>query len=170
MSLTDHLTNTPPHLHTCITMSTTMVFRASLSNTHRLFFKIILVATALSRQFKNIYVLSGFHYEKHKEFIQAIVVLSRVIADRKLHLIYGGDNQGLSKLVLEVIFIKGSQVLSSISKALKPLRCLHNPLTGKELVFPSMQERIFEMLNHADSFIFWLGDLATIEVLITFVS
>ena len=128
------------------------------------------MATALSRQFKNIYVLSRFHYEKYQEFIQAIIVLSRVIADKKLHLIYGGDNQGLSKVVSEVIFIKGSQVPSIISKALKPLKCFPSPLTGKELVFPSMQERIFEMLNHADSFIFLVGDLATIEVLITFVS
>ncbi|KAH9779059.1 Anaphase-promoting complex subunit 6 [Citrus sinensis] len=31
-----------------------------------------------------------------------------------------------------------------------------------------MQERISEMLNHADTFIFLLGDLATLEALITF--
>ena len=33
-----------------------------------------------------------------------------------------------------------------------------------------MQERITELLNHADAFIFLLGDLATLEALITFAS
>ena len=33
-----------------------------------------------------------------------------------------------------------------------------------------MQERISEMLNHADAFIFLLGDLTTLEALITFAS
>ena len=45
-------------------------------------------------------------------------------------------------------------MLGIILKALKPLGCLPNPSTGEELVISSMQERIFEMLNHADAFIF----------------
>ncbi|KAK9204434.1 hypothetical protein WN943_014694 [Citrus x changshan-huyou] len=66
------------------------------------------MAAFSSKQFKNICVLSGFHYGKYKEFIQATVDLDRVIADRKLHLVYGGGDHGLSKLVLEAVFIIGS--------------------------------------------------------------
>ena len=51
-----------------------------------------MVAT-LNRQFKNIYVLFGFHYGKYKEFVQAIVNLGPVITERKLDLIYGGGDQ-----------------------------------------------------------------------------
>ena len=41
---------------------------------------------------------------------------------------------------------------------------------GEELVVSSMQERISQMLNHANTFIFLPGDLATLEALITYAS
>ena len=41
---------------------------------------------------------------------------------------------------------------------------------GEELVVSSMQERISEMLNHTNAFIFLSGDLTTLEALITFAS
>ncbi|KAK9233057.1 hypothetical protein WN943_023306 [Citrus x changshan-huyou] len=80
------------------------------------------------------------HRSGHKEFVQAAVDLGRAIAERKLHLVYRGGD-------------RGSDV----------------PI-GEELVVSSMQERITEMLNHADAFIFLPGDLATLEALITFAS
>ncbi|KAK9187441.1 hypothetical protein WN944_018836 [Citrus x changshan-huyou] len=128
------------------------------------------MAASSSRQFKNICVLSGFHYGKYKEFIQADVDLGHDITERKLHLVYGGGDRGLSKLVLEAVFIIGNQVLGIIPQTLKPLRCMSDVPIGEELVVSSMQERITEMLNHADAFIFLLGDLATLEALITFAS
>ena len=59
-------------------------------------------------------------------------------------------------------------MLGIIRKALKHLGCLPNPPTREELVVSGMKERISEMLNHADAFIFLSGDLATLETLITF--
>ena len=47
---------------------------------------------------------------------------------------------------------------------------MSGPPIGEELVVSSMQERLSEMMNHADAFIFLLGDLATFEALITFAS
>ena len=79
------------------------------------------MAATPNRQFKNICVIFGFNYDKHKEFVKAAIDLSRSIAERKLHLAYGGGNQGLSKLVSEAVFIRGSQVLSIIPRALKLL-------------------------------------------------
>ncbi|KAH9734820.1 hypothetical protein KPL71_017519 [Citrus sinensis] len=128
------------------------------------------MAASSSRQFKNICVLSGFHYGKYKEFVQAPVDLGRAIAERKLHLVYGGGDRGLSKLVLEAIFIRGNQVLGIIPQALKSPGCVSDVPIGEELVVSSMQEQISEMLNHADAFIFLPGDLATLEALITFAS
>ena len=128
------------------------------------------MATSSSKQFKNICVLSGFHYGKYKEFVQAAVDLGRVIAERKLHLVYGGGERGLSRLVSEAVFTRGSQVLGIIPKPMKPLVCLSGPPIGKELVVSSMQERISEMMNHADAFIFLPGDLATFKALFTFAS
>ncbi|KAK9226372.1 hypothetical protein WN943_011419 [Citrus x changshan-huyou] len=84
-------------------------------------------------QFKNICVLFGFNYGKPKEFVEAIIDLGRSIAERKLHLVYGGGNRGLSKLVSEAAFFRGSQVLGIISRVLKPLGSLSDSPTGEEL-------------------------------------
>ena len=59
-------------------------------------------------------------------------------------------------------------MLGIIPQALKPLGCLLDQPTRKEIVVPSKQERIFEMLNHVDAFIFLPRDLAILEALITF--
>ncbi|KAH9704471.1 hypothetical protein KPL70_011476 [Citrus sinensis] len=107
-------------------------------------------AATPNRQFKNICVLSGFTYGKHKEFVEAAIDLGRSIAARKLHLVYGGGNRGLSKMVLEVAFIRGSQVLGIIPRVLKPLGSSSDSSTGEELVVS--------------------GDLATLEALITLAS
>ncbi|KAK9230108.1 hypothetical protein WN944_023075 [Citrus x changshan-huyou] len=128
------------------------------------------MAATSSNQLKNICVLSGFRYGKYKEFLQAAIDLGRVITERKLHLVYGGGERGLSKLVSEAVFVQRSQVLCIIPKALKPLGCLPDSPAGEELVILGMQERISEMLNHADAFIFLPRDLATLEALITFTS
>ena len=50
-------------------------------------------------------------------------------------------------------------MLGIIPKALKPLGYLPDQPTEEELVVPGMLERISEMLNHADAFIFLSGDL-----------
>ncbi|KAK9185066.1 hypothetical protein WN943_025419 [Citrus x changshan-huyou] len=128
------------------------------------------MASTPNRQFKNICVLSRFNYGKHKEFVEAAVDLGRSIAERKLHLVYGEGNRGLSKLVSEAAFVRGSQVLGIIPRVLKLLGSLSDSPTGEELVISGMQERITEMLNHADAFIFLPGDLATLEALITLAS
>ena len=73
-------------------------------------------------------------------------------------------------MVSEAAFVRGSQVLGIISRALKLLGSLFDSSTREELVVSSMQERITEMLNHADAFIFLPGDLATLEAFITLAS
>ncbi|KAK9185040.1 hypothetical protein WN943_025393 [Citrus x changshan-huyou] len=100
------------------------------------------MAATPNRQFKNICVLSGFNYGKHKEFVEAAVDLGRSIAERKLHLVYGGGNRGLSKLVSEAAFVRGRQVLGIIPRVLKPLGSLSDSPTREELVVSGMQERI----------------------------
>ena len=102
--------------------------------------------------------------------IPRAIDLGRSIAERKLHLVYGGGNQGLSKLVSEAAFVRVSQVLGIIPRALKPLGSLSDSPTREKLVVSCMQEIIIELLNHADAFIFLPGDLATLEALITLVS
>ena len=107
-----------------------------------MFLRSIPIAATPNKQFKNICVLSGFNYGKHKEFVETTIDLDRSIAERKLHLVYGRGNRGLSKLVSEVVFVRGSQVLDIIPRALKLLGSLSDSPTGEELVVSGMQERI----------------------------
>ena len=109
------------------------------------------MAATPNRQFENICVLSGFNYRNYKEFVEAAINLGRSIAERKLHLVYGEGNRGLSKLVSKAAFVRESQVLGIIPRALKPLGSLSYSPTGEELVVSGMQERITEMLNHTDT-------------------
>ncbi|KAK9214612.1 hypothetical protein WN944_006605 [Citrus x changshan-huyou] len=67
------------------------------------------MAATPNKQFKNICVLSGFNYDKHKEFVEAAIDL-------------------------EAAFVKGSQVSGIIPRALKSLGNLSDSLTGEELV------------------------------------
>ena len=53
-------------------------------------------------------------------------------------------------------------MLGIILRALKPLGSLSDSPIGEELVVSGMQERIIEMLNHGDAFIFLPGDLSTL--------
>ena len=92
------------------------------------------MAATLNRQFNNICVLSTFNYGKHKEFVEAPINLGRSVVERKFHLGYGGGNRGLSKFISEAAFVRGSQVLSIIPRALKPLGSLSDSSTGEELV------------------------------------
>ena len=170
-NFTHYLTSTPSYLQLCIIISFTKIFKYELFfNTLKLFFRIVAMTTTSNRQFKNVCVLYGFRYKKYKEFVQTGVDLSRVLAERKIHLIYGGGDWKLSRLVSEAVHTKGSQVLSIIPKTLKPLGCLPSSPIGEELVVSSLHERISNMLNYADTFISVLGDLATLETLITFTS
>ncbi|KAK9225767.1 hypothetical protein WN943_010811 [Citrus x changshan-huyou] len=73
-------------------------------------------------------------------------------------------------MISEAAFVRGSQVLGIISRVLKLLGSSSDSPTGEELVVSSMQERITEMLNHVDAFIFLPGDLAILEALITLAS
>ncbi|KAK9177533.1 hypothetical protein WN944_029556 [Citrus x changshan-huyou] len=76
-------------------------------------------------------VLSGFNYSKYKEFIEAAIDHGRSIAARKLQLVYGGGDRGLSKPVSKAAYIRGSQMLGIIPKTLRPLGCLSDSPTEK---------------------------------------
>ena len=76
-------------------------------------------------------MLSGFHYGKYKEFIQVAVDLGCVIIKTKLHLVYRGGERGFSRLISEVVFTIGIQVLGIIPKVIKPLGCMSSPPIGE---------------------------------------
>jgi len=67
---------------------------------------------------KNICVFGGSSLGKEKEFLESANHLGWVLAERKIHLVYGGGSLGLMGGVSIAVFLGGSQVLGVVPKAL----------------------------------------------------
>jgi predicted Rossmann-fold nucleotide-binding protein len=70
---------------------------------------------SLSNHIRNIYVVGGSSPGKEKEFLESANHLGRVLAERKIHLVYRRGSLGLMGMSIAV-FLKGSQVLGSSPK------------------------------------------------------
>jgi uncharacterized protein (TIGR00730 family) len=111
---------------------------------------------------KNICVFGGSNPRKEKEFLESANHLGRVLAERKIHLVYGGGSLGLMGGVSIAIFLGGSQVLGVVLKALAEGDIIGKTV-GEELQVSTMSERLSIMFNHVDAFIALLGGLGTLE-------
>ncbi|XVE83419.1 hypothetical protein DITRI_Ditri16bG0087400 [Diplodiscus trichospermus] len=85
-----------------------------------------------------------------------------MLAKRKIHLVYGGGSLGLLGCVSTATHVGGSQVLGII-----PTVLAKGNFAGKtvreELRVPTMQDRIWKMLNNFDVFIALPGGIGTLE-------
>jgi len=111
---------------------------------------------------KNICVFDGSSPGKEKEFLESANHLGRVLAERKIHLVYGGGSLGLMGGVSIAAFLGGNQVLEVIPKALAEGYIIGKTV-GEELQVFVMSERLSVMFNHADVFIALPGGLGTLE-------
>ena len=76
------------------------------------------MAGSSSHQIRNICVFGGSSPGKEKEFLELANHLGQVLAERKIHLVYGGGNIGLMGGVSIAVFLGGNHVLGVIPKAL----------------------------------------------------
>jgi len=120
------------------------------------------MASSSSHHIRNICVFCGSSPRKEKEFLESANHLGQVLAERKIHLVYGGGNLGLMGGVSIAAFLRGSQVLGVVPKALAQGDIIGKTI-GEELQVPTMSDRMNTMFNHADVFIALLGGLGTLE-------
>ena len=66
------------------------------------------MASSSVPKIKNICVFCGSNPGKEKEFLESANHLGRVLAERKIHLVYGGGSLGLMGSVSIAIFLGGS--------------------------------------------------------------
>ena len=90
-----------------------------------------------SHQIKNICVFGGSSPGKEKEFLESANHLGRVLAERKIHLVYGGGSLGLMGSVSTAAFLGGSQVFGIVPKALAKLDIIGKTV-GEELQVSTM--------------------------------
>ena len=120
------------------------------------------MAGSSSHQVINICVFYGSSPGKEKEFLESANHLGQVLAERNIHLVYGGGSLGLMRGVSITAFLEGSQVLGVVPKALAKEDLLGKKI-GEELQVPTMSDRLNTMFNHVDAFIALLGGLGTLE-------
>ncbi|KAJ4713021.1 Cytokinin riboside 5'-monophosphate phosphoribohydrolase [Melia azedarach] len=97
-----------------------------------------------------------------EEFVKAADNLGRVLAERKLHLVYGGGSLGLMGCVSTAAHVGGSEVVGIIPKALSTGN-ITGKTVGGELTVLTMHEQIAKMLDFADAFIALPGGFGTLE-------
>ena len=115
-----------------------------------------------TRKFSKICVFCGSSPRKNGEFVEAAVTLGVVLAERKIHLVYGGGNRGLMGCVATAAQNKGSRVLGVIPKALAVENIVGKTI-GDEVQVSSMHERMSIMVLNADAFIALPGGFGTLE-------
>jgi hypothetical protein len=120
------------------------------------------MAGSSSHHIRNICVFGGSSPGKEKEFLESANHLGQVLAERKIHLVYGGGSFGLMRGVPIVVFLGGSQVLGVVPEALTKGDIIGKTI-GEELQVSTMYDRLNAMFNHTDAFIALLGGLGTLE-------
>jgi uncharacterized protein (TIGR00730 family) len=120
------------------------------------------MAGSSSHHIRNICAFGRSSPGKEKDFLESANHLSQVLAERKIHLVYGGGSLGLIGGVSIVAFLGGSQVLRVVSKAFAK-RDIFGKTIGEELQVSTMSDLLNAMFNHADAFIALPGGLGTLE-------
>ena len=77
-------------------------------------------------------VFCGSRLGKNKEFLEAAHKLGKVLAERKIHLIYGGGSLWLIGCVSASAYTGGSQVIGIIPKVLA-VKNIIGKIVGEEL-------------------------------------
>jgi len=120
------------------------------------------MAGSSSHHKRNICVFGGSSLGKEIEFFESANHLGQVLAERKIHLVYGVGNLGLMGGVSIAVFLGGSQVLGVVPKALAKWDIIEKTI-GKELQVSTISDRMNAMFNHVDAFIVLPGSLGTLE-------
>ncbi|XVF38276.1 hypothetical protein REPUB_Repub20aG0086500 [Reevesia pubescens] len=114
------------------------------------------------RQIKSVCVFCGSNPRKDEEFVNITNNLSRVLAERKIYLVYGGGSLGLMGCVATVAYLGGSKVLGVIPRALA-IGNTAGKTVGDEILVSYIHERINIMIANADAFIALPGGFGTLE-------
>jgi len=99
---------------------------------------------------------------ERKRVLESAIHLGQVLAERKIHLVYGGGSLGLMGGMAITAFLRGSQVLGVVPETLTKGDIIGKTIR-EELQVSTMYDRLNAMFNHADAFIALPGGLGTLE-------
>jgi uncharacterized protein (TIGR00730 family) len=111
---------------------------------------------------KRICVFAGSNSGTKAEYLAAARDLGRVLAHRKLGLVYGGARVGLMGALADEALAAGGHVIGIMPEALVAMEVAHRGLTELRVV-KSMHERKAMMSDLSDGFVALPGGLGTLE-------
>ncbi|XVF36930.1 hypothetical protein REPUB_Repub19eG0101400 [Reevesia pubescens] len=114
------------------------------------------------RKIKSVCIFYGSHPGKDEEFLKVANNLGRTLAERKIHLVYGGENIGLMGCAATAAQSGGSQNLGIIPRAIAK-RNIVGKTIGNEILVSCMHERMNIMMENADAFIALPGGFGTLK-------
>jgi hypothetical protein len=112
--------------------------------------------------FHRICVFCGSNSGTNPVYREAAAALGRLLADRKIELVYGGGNIGLMGVLADAALAAGGRVIGVIPDSLIAKEVGHAGLTELRIV-RSMHERKALMADLSDGFIAMPGGFGTVE-------
>lgn len=114
------------------------------------------------RSLTRICVYCGSSLGASTAYREAAVELGRLLAERGIHLVYGGGGRGLMGVLADAALAAGGQVIGVIPRFLRELEVQHRGLSSLEVV-ETMHDRKARMAELADAFIALPGGIGTLD-------
>lgn len=114
------------------------------------------------RSLTRICVYCGSSFGASTAYREAAVELGRLLAERGIHLVYGGGGRGLMGVLADAALAAGGQVIGVIPRFLRELEVQHRGLSSLEVV-ETMHDRKARMAELADAFIALPGGIGTLD-------
>ena len=116
----------------------------------------------MANKIQTVAIYCGSNNGRVESYKQFATKLGKVLAERKINLIYGGTNKGLMGVLANSAIEKGAHVTGVITERLRAKNQVHPNLSMIE-TYPTMQSRKARMIELADACIMMPGGIGTLE-------
>lgn len=118
---------------------------------------------------KSICVFCGSKSGNDTQYQQSAIELGRLMAERKISLVYGGGSVGLMGIIADAVLDAGGEVIGVIPQQLAMKELIH-PRVERMHIVDNMHTRKAMMSELCDAFIAMPGGFGTLEELFEVVS
>ena len=116
----------------------------------------------MANEIRTVAIYCGSNNGRVESYKQFATKLGKVLAKRKIDLVYGGTNKGLMGVLANSAIEKGAHVTGVITERLRAKNQVHPNLSMIE-TYPTMQSRKARMIELADACIMMPGGIGTLE-------
>ena len=116
----------------------------------------------MADEIRTVAIYCGSNNGRVESYKQFATKLGKVLAKRKIDLVYGGTNKGLMGVLANSAIEKGAHVTGVITERLRAKNQVHPNLSMIE-TYPTMQSRKTRMIELADACIMMPGGIGTLE-------